>query len=49
MIVNKPIQTVLGIKNYWYRRLSYNSDTRNMLKPDHHHKSVLYYLIYILF
>ena len=48
MIINKPLQAVLGIKNDWYRRLSYNSDTRNLLKPDHH-KSVLYYLIYILF
>jgi len=46
MIINKLLPTVLEIKNNWYRRLSYTNDTINLLKPDHHHKSVLYYLIY---
>jgi hypothetical protein len=37
---------VLGIKNNWYRRLSYNNKTINMLKSDHHHKPVLDDLMY---
>jgi len=41
MIIYKLIQTVLGIKNNWYRRHSYNNDTINLFKPGHHHKSVL--------
>jgi len=46
MIIDKLLPTVLGIKSNWYRRLSYNSDTINLLRPDHHHKSVLDDLIH---
>jgi len=40
MIMYKLLRTVLGIKNNWYRRHSYNNDTINLLKPVHHRKSV---------
>jgi hypothetical protein len=33
--------TVLGIRNNWYGRHSFNNDTINLLKPDHHHESLL--------
>jgi len=35
------LQTILGIKNNWYGRHSYNNDTINLLKAELHHKSVL--------
>ena len=41
----KLLQTLLGIKNNWFRRHSYNSDTINAVRPGHHHNSVLDYLI----
>jgi len=41
MIIYKLLWTVLGIKNNWYGSHSYNNDAINLLKPDHHHKSVL--------
>jgi len=41
MIIYNPLKTVLGIKNNRYGRQSYNSDTINLLKRDHRHKSVL--------
>ena len=41
MFIYKLLRTVLGIKNNWYGRHSYNDDTINLRKPDHHPKYVL--------
>jgi len=41
MIIYELIQTVLEIKNNWYRRHSYTNDIINLFKPGRHHKSVL--------
>jgi hypothetical protein len=42
MIIYKLLETVLGgKKNNWYSRHSHNNDTLNLLKPAHHHKTML--------
>lgn len=49
MIVHKLLQTVLGIKNNWYERHSYNKATIHLLKAEYHPKSVLDDLIHLFF
>jgi hypothetical protein len=40
---------LLGIRNNWYGRHSFNNDTINLLKPHHHHESVVDDLINFFF